>query len=152
MYEVYFFLLLLLFLNSCKNDDNRELDCSTALCQANFAALYVEFIDRENDENVLDNGTYTINDIDLEGSESVNFEIDNTLDKQYLVITDSIWEIGSYEYSLTIGNTNEFKFVLNLERSGGEGCCSNILIAKTLEVNGDSKEVEFDPIISVFVE
>ncbi|MGB7393059.1 MAG: hypothetical protein WA913_01570 [Pricia sp.] len=137
----------------CRSDDEPVVyDCSAVTCYTGFTELYIEVLDSENGKNAFLEGIYAEKDIRISGSETVRFELKNALEKELLVVSDTIWQLGAFEYTLVIGNNNAFDISIFLDRAGGEGCCSNILSLKSLSVNDDVKEVELLNVVTVEVD
>lgn len=149
MFRALFLLPIFLL---CMCTSNNELDCSLVDCATDFSNLYLEVLDSDSKENVFAKGIYTADDISINGSETITFQINDVLENEILVLSDPNWKIGEFDYTLHIGDTNEFKVRINLERSGGEGCCSNRLFLKSLNVNGQSEDIESTSIFSILVE
>ncbi|MDO6821226.1 hypothetical protein [Zobellia sp. 1_MG-2023] len=70
----------------------------------------------------------------------LNLQLKKISEKTFLSLSNSEWEIGTFDYVLTIGDSNSFDLNLKLEKSGGEGCCSNTLLIKSLQIDGDVQE------------
>ncbi|MGS0526489.1 hypothetical protein ACU8V7_16205 [Zobellia nedashkovskayae] len=140
MSRLTFLLPLFLLLSMCSSDDTEDYDCSAVLCVADFSELHLELIDSENSENLLTNETYTASDITISGNETIEFSIQDIAEKKILTLSDSEWEIGTYNYVLTVGDSNIFDITLKLARTDGEGCCSNTLLIESLEIDGEIQE------------
>jgi len=140
MKKLLFAIPLFLILSMCTSDDVTDYDCSAVTCAPNFSNLYLELIDDESGENLLANETYPTSDITIWGNETIEFSIQVVSEKSVLTLSDSEWDIGTYDYVLSIGNENSLDLTLKLERSGGEGCCSNTLLLDSFEIDGKVQE------------
>ena len=139
------FLLLLLLLATCNLDNGGESDCSAVGCEANFQNLYVEVLDSAGQNNLLADGTLTAANIQISGTPTVQFDIGTEFDKEVLIVTDTVWEIGTFNYDFIFRENDSLPVIMTLDRTGGDGCCSNRLFLKALEVDGNSKEVNGVP-------
>ncbi|MDB2606871.1 hypothetical protein N9Y48_03725 [Zobellia sp.] len=148
MKKLFFVLPLFLILSMCTSDDSEILDCSAVLCASNFSDLYLKIIDSESDENLLINETYTALDIVISGSETILFSIQEVLEERVLTLSDSTWEAGTYEYTLSIGDSHNFDLTLTLESTGGEGCCSNRIFLASFEIDG---QVQKEDVGTLFI-
>jgi len=79
--------------------------------------------------------------------------LENEFERDLLVVSDSVWKIGAFNYAISVGDNNTFDVALTLDSTGGKGCCSNRLFVKTLEIDGNLKDLEnFPPIVTVFLD
>ncbi|MGJ8735077.1 hypothetical protein [Zobellia laminariae] len=124
----------------CLSDDTKDYDFLAVTCASGFSNLYIELADSENSENLLTNETYTASDITISGNETIEFSIQDIAEKKILTLSDSEWEIGTYNYVLTVGDSNNFDITLKLARTDVEGCCSNTLLIESLEIDGEIQE------------
>lgn len=147
MCKVLFFLPVLVLLSMCDDEGDNVLapDCAAVLCEADFSELFLEVVSSDTNENVFFANIYDESDITVNGNPSMNFEIRNVLEKELLVLSDENWEIGSFEYTLRIGETNEFVLALELARTGGVGCCANRLFLDNLKINDTVQDVSSRP-------
>lgn len=123
-----------LFLFNC--DNLKTEDCSTVLCVADFSVLYLELIEVNTNDNILANESYSIADIKIQDDSSVTLAIDSTsFEVTTLRLRNDEWTVGMYEYTLLIGDDFEIPIEIDLALSGGQGCCSNILVAERLNIN-----------------
>ncbi len=130
------FLLSLVFIFNCES--LQKEDCSTVLCVGNFSVLYLELIDESTEENILEE-RYSIADIQLVDDTEVALVIDSTsFPVTTLQLRNDDWTVGTYQYTLLIGNDFEIPIEIDLALSGGSGCCSNILIAERLNINNQN--------------
>lgn len=142
-----FFLPLFLLLSMCASNDDGSViyDCSAVSCEANFSTLYVEVFDKESGKNVFSEEIYTEADLGIIGSETVSATLENNFDRDLLAISDSLWKVGAFDYSVALGNDNSFAIALVFDSTGGEGCCSNRLFLKNLKIDRNSKNLQDFP-------
>lgn len=94
-------------LNDCRHDD----------CFTPPPDIYFELVDSANGENLIQQGTLPESPIVITDEE--NSTVDCTLDKYstgWMIRSSELgWKIGSHTYTLTVGDTLDVKFLLNME-------------------------------------
>ena len=141
-------MLAMVLLFSC--DINTDVDdCSLVLCAGDVSSLNFEVIDAETDENVFVNGTFNIDDVTITdlGGKPIPFSLAQAFAGQQsiLALSDPEWSIGSFDYNIMIGENVNFEVTASLERDTLEGCCSNRLFVKSVEISGTSHELQEKP-------
>ncbi|MEX0288762.1 MAG: hypothetical protein AB3N14_06590 [Flavobacteriaceae bacterium] len=154
------FLFLFAFIIAVSCDLNTgvdESDCSAVLCAADVSTLHLVVLDKGSGENVFVNGRYTIDDVMVtDGAEKeIPFALSEVFSNNTttLVLMDPEWKIGSFIYSITLGEEIEFKVAAELDRDNNTGCCANRLFVSEVEVIGISHEIQKVPqIATIFLE
>lgn len=124
---------LLLFLLACDTSD--EPDCSLVLCAGN-QPVYLEIL--LDDENAIANGTYSMENIKIEGDSLEGLQVrvltDICCETPALIQLFSFdWESGEYVYTLSLGQYHSFDIEVVLERSSSnDPCCGNQLMVSNV--------------------
>ncbi len=134
-----FFVLLLFNFSSCDK-------CSDIACFTPPEPFHFQLIDKVTNQNLLQNGTYTLADIRIKSIAGNNFhtlQLDSAEtegQKHFFLIDHEIgWENGeeSKNYILSIKDSLEYNFVYHSEKKS-ENCCSFY----------QKKEIDFAPLNS----
>ncbi|WP_338813931.1 hypothetical protein V9L05_00415 [Bernardetia sp. Wsw4-3y2] len=143
--KVSFLFLLALNLSSCDN-------CTDTDCFTPAEPFYFQLIDKETNQNLIDNGTYSLSDIKIKSVLENKFytpQLDSVLiegQKQTILVDQQMgWKTESKEYILIVNDSIEFDFIYQT-REKSEDCCtfyeveevssSEIEITKTILSNG----------------
>ncbi len=140
MKNSFSFLLLFALLLSC-NDD--ELDCSAVLC-VGPPVLLIEIL--EDGENVIENDTYSIEDISISGTDQETFILEirtwTSLEEiTGLFVNNQEWLPQVYELTLNLGTDFSIPMTIDIERSASGGCCGGIPRIDEITVNGESQDI-----------
>lgn len=120
--------VLLLYGISCSND--KEANCAAALCVAN-EIIRLEFL--SDGSNPLADGTYTSNDISVQGKTLEPLEVTVLTNVQgsteaLLEIRSTDWDSGAYFYTIELGEDwsvpLEVRFTLS---KSNDPCCGDRL-------------------------
>jgi len=119
--------LLLVFISvfvlSCKSDDN-SIDCSLVLCEVASNTIHLRFLDAENDENLLVNGTLGSDDIQVfnEQNQTVTFSIQEyPFTGMIVVVPVSTEEFGQKSFTIAIkGESSSVSFNTTFRQ---DECC-----------------------------
>ena len=120
--------VLILFGTSCSED--KEANCDTVLCAAN-EIIRLEFL--ADGSNPLADGTYTSNDISVQGKTPEPLEITILTDVQgsteaLLEIRSSDWDSGTYFYTIELGEDWSVPFEVRFTVSkSNDPCCGDRL-------------------------
>lgn len=107
----------------CAPEDDQ--DCSLVDCAAVDDSIYVAFIDNDNGQNLITDGSFqatqiTVLDVD---ANAVDFEVEKDFQNQDLLVLDlHNVPIGEQTYQITLGNNTPFNFNITTF-DGGEGFC-----------------------------
>lgn len=107
----------------CAPEDDE--DCSLVDCAAVDDSIYVEFIDNDNGQNLITDGSFQATQITVldAGSNVVGFEVEKDFQNQdFLVIDLQNEPIGEQSYQISLGDTTDFTFNITTF-DGGEGFC-----------------------------
>ncbi|NKI31774.1 hypothetical protein [Croceivirga thetidis] len=136
-------LCLLLCLAGCKNENEEDfiLECA---CDP-FSS--VSFQVTSDDFNVFENGTYTLEDVTITGSDIEDFELTlQDIEIQYGSTTETIltlkstdWQPQDYALQLNIGNEYSADLDLNIVLSTGE-CCAGLPTPESISIDGIIQE------------
>ncbi len=123
--------ILIFFLLGCI--DEKEYDCSMVLCAAGDT-INLELI--SNGENVISNGTYTLENIEVTGATTEDLRIRVFTDTQgattgYLEISSFDWTRGDYSYSLFLGEDYEIDISVSFSVTSYP-CCGDLLRIREL--------------------
>lgn len=100
--------------------------CEGTLCFTPPSFFRFQFIDKDSGEDLLANGTYEYNDIEvtnLEDSSIVDFSKIAGEDYNFIEFNDIGWETEKVNYQIEIGEDISFNFYVDAERVN-EDCCS----------------------------
>lgn len=128
--------LSLSLLLSCLNTDQDE--CAAVSCLG-FVVLGFEVI--QNDENVFDIGTYSLDDVTIDDTNAqTSIELLSSIgDTPALLIQDIDWSsAGNYNYTVSLGDNDFFTLSTTFELSQASECCGSVPILTAIEINGES--------------
>jgi len=138
-------LFIAVLLISCKSDDDStDLNCATVLCAAVNNTIYLQFLNPDNDNDLLDNGTINANLITIvnEKNQEISFTVEEYPDMGvFLAIPVSKETFG--QKTFTIGFEEGDSFTINFETSfskGGE-CCGPYTIVERFDIDNYSYEL-----------
>lgn len=119
--------LLCFAFTSCSEEN--KIDCSLVLCAAN-ESINLELI--ADGENVISNGTYTLQNIEVSGNSSEELEIrvfPNTQGSTtgLLEISSFDWQAGTYFYTISLGTDYEFDLEVSFSTTN-DSCCGDRLV------------------------
>jgi len=149
--------LLLVFISvfvlSCKSDDN-PVDCSLVDCIVGENTLYLQFLNPENDADLLSDESIDTNQIEIvnEKNDEVTFTIEEFSGMEvFLAIPVSTESFG--QKSFTIDFEEGYSFTVYFETSFSEGgeCCGPYTIVERFNIDNYSYELiepSFLPIFS----
>ena len=127
--------------------------CKDIACFTPPRPFAIEFLDSESKENLISNGTYSFEQIQIENVEngnSINFDTISYADESFLRLTDIGWKTEIVNYSITIPNEFEFTFHVDAARLEG-GCCEFTQINKMYISGYEFEENISSELISVFI-
>lgn len=133
---IFLYLLLVLIL-SC--DENR-INCSTVLC-AGPPVFQFEIIG--NNENVLENGTYPIEDISITGTDEGSLLLEIRIlqfgsgEVTSLIVDNPSWSPQLYELTLLLGTDFSIPLEINMDLSEAESCCGGIPEVRSIAIDGE---------------
>ncbi|QBA64952.1 hypothetical protein [Muriicola soli] len=127
MQRILVVLFFCLSLSSCNEENN--IDCSLVLCAANDS-INLELI--ADGENVISNGTYTLENIVVAGNSSEELEIRVFPDTQgattgLLEISSFDWQAGTYIYTISLDTDYEFNLEVTFSTTN-DPCCGDRLV------------------------
>ncbi len=137
MKNVFLLFITIAFIHSCKSDDDStNLDCSLVLCAAADNSLYIELLNPENDENLLDE---TIEDSSIEildeQNDEVSFSIEQYSTVTYVKVPVSIEAFGSKSFMVNFEEGNPFTVSFDTSFSEGGECCGPYTLVENVEVD-----------------
>lgn len=109
----------------CSPDDTVE-DCSLVDCAAVDDFVYFEFIDNTTGANLITNGVYPPDQIDISdaNANTVDFELQKDFENQdILIISLQDVPIGEQSYQISLGDAATFTFDLTTFDGAGSFCC-----------------------------
>ena len=135
MRQLKLILLINLIFLSLSCDNNNNIDCSAVTCQAATPTILLNII--ENNENVFDSNTYTLDDIAINDS---NIEISlitgsNEANTTLLYIQDPDWTEGNFEYTFTFGSDTTFNSTVTFLTGSESECCGRVTSIENISVN-----------------
>lgn len=114
--------------------DTTTDSCSNVLC-AGLPVLGFEVL--QNGENVFDFGSYSGDDVvidDTNAQTAVEF-LSSINDRPALLIQDSDWTAGNYNYVVALGDDDSFTIRTTFELSDDSECCGGIPFLTAIEIN-----------------
>ncbi|MCX2718005.1 hypothetical protein [Lentiprolixibacter aurantiacus] len=128
--KILLLIISISFFLSC--GDN--VDCSMVSCAAGDI-IRLEFV--SNEENVINNGTYTEENITVTGDITEDLDVQVFSETQgategLLEINNFDWRPGEYAYTIRLGNDWEIDLEVTFSLSGNDPCCGNRLIITDL--------------------
>ncbi|WP_445381310.1 hypothetical protein [Robiginitalea sp. IMCC43444] len=127
----------LLIILSC--DENR-IDCSTVLC-AGPPVFFFEL--NSNGENVLENDTYTLDNISVTGTDEASLVLEirpiQTVSGEVasLVLNNPSWEPRAYELVLNLGADFSVPLSIDMGLTEVESCCGGIPVVNAISIDGE---------------
>ncbi|KQC31119.1 hypothetical protein AAY42_15385 [Flagellimonas eckloniae] len=91
----------------------------------------------QNGENVFDFGSYSGDDVvidDTNAQTAVEF-LSSINDRPALLIQDSDWTAGNYNYAVALGDDDSFTIRTTFELSDDSECCGGIPFLTAIEIN-----------------
>ncbi|MEN8125871.1 MAG: hypothetical protein ABFR32_12170 [Bacteroidota bacterium] len=148
MKSIIYSLTLILLLTSC--DDCKDISCFTPPPSFSF-----EIVDKQTEENLFTNGTYSEDQIQVFNT-LTNNPIDYTFigeeDINIINIFSLGWETEEVDVTIKIGEDIEFNFFVDAERKN-EDCCSFTEINEFSVENIDYALLQFSPYaVTILVE
>ncbi len=148
MKGIVYALLGLFLLFSC---DSTSTDCSAVSCLGppvfNFEVLL-------NNENALENGTFTQEDISLTGTDANQFLLDlssirtNSGDITTLRLDNANWEPKTYTLQLVFGSEFSVDLQIALRLSQGD-CCGGIPVLEQTTIDNSAQSGNSDGLYSI---
>lgn len=128
---LFLFISVLLF--SCKSD-NDSIDCSLVDCAVAEDTLYLQFLDSDNDDDLLANRAIDTDLIEVfdEKNDVVAFSIQEfRVAGTFMAIPVSTESFGKKSFTIAFGESNAF--IINFETSYSEGsaCCGPYTIIES---------------------
>ncbi|WP_445384155.1 hypothetical protein ACT6NV_09045 [Robiginitalea sp. IMCC44478] len=139
----------LLLILSC--DENR-IDCSTVLCAGPPVFLF-ELI--SNDENVLENRTYTLETISVTGTDEASLILEiqpvqtGSGEITSLQLNNPTWEPQVYELTLKLGADFSIPLVIDMGLTEAESCCGGIPVVNAVSIDGEPQSLIGGPFFTV---
>ena len=141
----FLILFIPILILTCKPDDDTVyLDCSTVLCAAVDNTIYLQFLNPNNDDDLLYNGTIDANQIEVvnENNQEITFTVEEypTMG-MFLAIPVSTESFG--QKSFTIDFEEDDSFTVNFETSfskGGE-CCGPYTVLEHFDIDNYSYDL-----------
>lgn len=156
MYKTITILFLSFFLIQCdsNSDELSKEDCSAVQCAD--SSLKVLILSSTTNENLIENGTYTLNDISVldEDNKPVAFSVNISTSEPavYIQLNSIVTEIRNYTMILKTQTTANFE--LAIEKTGeGNTCCGIENQINSISVSGVTSEIDSaNRTITVFIE
>ncbi|MEC7770108.1 MAG: hypothetical protein VX798_02930 [Bacteroidota bacterium] len=155
MSKKIFLLLVTVLAFSCNadDDDSIDLDCSAVLCAAADNMLYLKFLNPENDEDLLANGTIDTSLIEIvnEKSADVTFTVEEYPDMgMFLIIPVSTESFGQKSFIMDFGEGDSFtvSFKTSLVEDGE--CCGPYTTVEGFDLDNYSYELVEPSLLPVF--
>ncbi|WP_343487914.1 hypothetical protein [Allomuricauda sp. d1] len=135
------FLIFSIFLfNGCIGEVSDDFDCSAVSC-IGPPVFIIEVI--QNDENVIENDIYSLENITISGDSSDDFDISiydpNSDSIPRLLIQNNQWKVGVIEFNLNFSADFTFQFNTEIGLSTGQ-CCGGIPRLESLQIDGQTRE------------
>ncbi|MEO9512642.1 MAG: hypothetical protein ABJN84_06605 [Flavobacteriaceae bacterium] len=131
--RLLFLCFSLCLLLSCLN--STEDECSTVICEGGPSILGFEIL--QDGENVFDIGTYSIDDVTIDDTNSqvVLESLSSINDLPALLIQDLDWTVGTFEYTVSLGDSDSFSIRSTFQLSDESECCGGIPFLSAIEIN-----------------
>lgn len=134
------YLLLLLCFGFATSCEESTVDCSAVTCLGTPIFLFEILSDGEN---VIENGTYTLETISVDGTDSNSFILDietwqtGSGEKTGILIENKNWEPKVYDLNLNLASDSTIPIQLDIDLSEAEGCCGGIPRVSAVFINGE---------------
>ena len=141
---IAFLLVLVLFSQSCKDDD-----CGGVLCNTPPEPFDFELIDKTTGENLFTNNTYDPTDlkvIDRADDRAVEFDFISENNYNMIRVYTIGWQTETVQYAFEIGSEPLFELFVDAERLNAD-CCS---YTKYNEIRIDNAEFQRDPSTGIY--
>ena len=114
--------------------DTTTDNCSNVLC-AGLPVLGFEVL--QDGENVFDFGSYSGDDvvIDDDNAQTAVEFLSSINDRPALLIQDSDWTAGNYNYVVALGDDDSFTIRTTFELSDESDCCGGVPFLTAIEIN-----------------
>jgi hypothetical protein len=146
------YLLLLLCLGFVTSCAESTVDCSLVLCTGPPIFL-LEIL--SDGENVIENGTYTLETISVDGTDSNNLIIDirtwqtGSGEKTGILIDNQNWEPKVYDLNLNLASDSTIPIQLDIDLSEAESCCGGIPRVSAVLINGEIQSANNSTIFTI---
>ncbi|MDC6388803.1 hypothetical protein PP182_08925 [Maribacter sp. PR1] len=134
----YFVLLFALGLSlGCEEN---KIDCSLVLCEGPPVFLFEVM---NNDKNVIENGTYSIDDITIDGTNANIFILviqtweTASGEKTGVVLDNNSWEPKVYKINLNLASDFKIPIEIDMGLSEAESCCGGIPRVNGIVIDGE---------------
>ncbi len=145
-------ILLFLILTISLNCDDTKIDCSTVLCIGPPVLLFEVL---NSGENVIENETYTLENITIEGTDADTFVLMKQSFETGLGIKTGVsienenWIPKAYDITLKLGSDFALPVEIGIELSEAESCCGGIPIVKSVVINGEIQSLNNGNIFTI---
>ena len=141
--------LLVLFITvlfiSCKSDDDSiDLNCAAVLCAAVDDTIYLQFLNPENDADLLSDESIDANLIEIVNQK--NQEIAFTVEEYpnmgtFLAIPVSTESFGQKSFTIDFDESDSFTVDFETSFSEGGECCGPYTIVERFDIDNYSYEL-----------
>lgn len=141
--------LLLLFISvllvSCKSDDDSiDLNCATVFCAAVDDTIYLQFVNPDNDHDLLDNDSIDTNLIEIfnQNNQEITFTIEEYPDMgMFLAIPVSRGPFRQQSFTIAIEEADSFTMDIETSLSKSGECCGPYTILESFDIDDYSYEL-----------
>ena len=143
MHKKLLLLLISVFILSCKSDDN-SIDCSLVDCFVGENTLYLQFLQPDNDDDLLSDGTIDIDLIKIinENSDEVTFTVEEFSGMGvFLAIPVSTESFGQKSFTIDFEEGDSFTVDFETSYSEGGECCGPYTLVEGFEVDNYSYDL-----------
>ena len=141
---IAFLLVLVLFSQSCKDDD-----CGGVLCNTPPEPFDFELIDKTTGENLFTNGTFNPQDIkviNLADQRAVEFDFIFENDINVIRIYTIGWQTETVQYAIQLSSEPLFELFVDAERLNTD-CCSH---TEYNEIRIENTEFQKEPSTGIY--
>jgi hypothetical protein len=150
--KTYISLLLTFGLLLSCNDD--AIDCSTVLC-AGPPVFFFKILN--NGEDVIENGSYSIESISISGTDEDSFILEirtwQTSSEEItgVFINNESWMPQTYEMTLSLGTDFSIPIDIEIGLTEAESCCGGIAVVDGIVIDGEPQSLNDGTLFTIAV-
>ncbi|WP_299623107.1 hypothetical protein [uncultured Tenacibaculum sp.] len=146
----FIFLTVLVFLNSCNITD--DCDDSIVIYCPNSFQLSFALLDKDTDENLLTNGTISLDDLKIinnaDNSEIELFRVDSN---DSFAFSNFIPDSQDINYSVLLSSDKIFDITAEATKETTSGCCDTVINITNIKLEGVVTEIDNTDTYKVFI-